>query len=166
MCTHIDQSRRLIHTLMFSVFWHQFQRQKLTGSANFLIYDLTRLRKGSLITRYAHLLVVFLISGLQHALVDVAEGYTWESSGSLQFFFAQAAGIMLEDAVQAICRRQLRDSRGKPISTGWARYTGYIWVTLFLVWSTPMWIYPALRVNKGEEKDILLPYSFVALLKF
>lgn len=113
-------------------------------------------------------MIVFAISGLQHALIDMAEGYSWQLSGSVQFFLTQAVGIMVEDAIQAIYSRQLSAGYGKQVPSvlvRWARFIGYIWVAVFLVWSTPMWIYPALRVNKGEEKDILLPYSFIRLLK-
>ena len=150
------------------MFWHQFQRQKLTGPANFLVFDLLRLQPGTLIARYTQLLTVFAISGLHHALIDVAEGYSWQSSGSIQFFMMQAVGIILEDTVQAISSKQLHHDHGKlagSVPAKWARYLGYIWVAVFLVWSTPVWIYPALRVNNGEDKDILLPYSFIGLLK-
>ena len=156
---------RLTHDLSNSVFWHQFQRQKLTSCANFLVFDLLRLRKGSLVTRYAHLLTVFLISGLQHALTDVAEGYSWQSSGSILFFLTQAGGIILEDAVQAMYSKRYYNSGRKQAQSGRAKYVGYLWVIVFLVWSTPAWIYPALRENKGEEKDTLIPYSFVKLVK-
>ncbi|MCJ1432277.1 hypothetical protein MMC27_001633 [Xylographa pallens] len=152
----------------WGMFWHQFQRQKLTGSADFLVFDLVRLQRGSLTARYAHLLAVFAISGLQHALVDRAEGYSWQSSGSIQFFLTQAAGIMLEDAIQAMYNQQLgrnHNKHSRSIQANWVRYTGYIWVAVFLIWSTPVWIYPALRVNEGEEKDILLPFSIIGFLK-
>ncbi|KAL9120579.1 MAG: hypothetical protein Q9187_002866 [Circinaria calcarea] len=97
----------------WSFFWHQFQRQKLTGPAGFLVFDLLRLPRGSLKARYTHLMIVFAISGLQHALIDMAEGYSWQSSGSVQFFLTQAVGIMIEDAVQAIYSRQLSIGYGK-----------------------------------------------------
>ncbi len=39
------------------------------------------------------------------------------------------------------------------------RIFGYVYVFVFMVWSTPVWIYPSLYANKGEEKDRVVPYS-------
>ena len=75
---------------------------------------------------------------------------------------------MLEDALQAMYRKFFSEGQGKQVRSvpvRWQMYIGYLWVAIFLIWSTPAWIYPALRENKGEDKDILLPYSFIGLLK-
>ena len=47
----------------------------------------------------------------------------------------------------------------------WAERVGYIWILVFLIWSSRVWMYPSLRVSKGEDKGILLLYSFIKLRK-
>ena len=158
-----------------SVFWHQFLRQRLSSISNYVSLNLLRLPKGRWITRYTRLLLAFLVSGMMHALTDVGQGYSWKSSGSIHFFLTQWLGIVVEDTVQgAYCSvspsRTFKDSEGRePLNRGiqkcWIRVIGYVWLLLFLAWSTPVWIYPALRVNLGEDKDIALPFSTLSLLK-
>lgn len=46
------------------------------------------------------------------------------------------------------------------------RVIGYLWVFVFLVWSTPVWIYPSLRMNKGEEKDAVVPFSLIGAVAY
>ena len=135
-----------------------------------------RLQKGSWITRYSRLFVAFLVSGIVHALTDVGEGYRWATSGSIRFFLTHWFGILIEDTVQdAYCyflppsnaTKTSAEQGGRQSGTSkrWARWVGRMWLAAFLVWSTPAWIYPVLRVNLGEKKDVALPFSFVKLLK-
>lgn len=153
-----------------SVFWHQYQRQRLSGPANFMTNDLLGLQKGTLVARYTAIFLTFLLSGFMHLAADLASGIPWQQSGAIRFFCIQVIGIMLEDGVQAIYRsaRGLHRSPGNR-SPGqpplWTRLIGYIWVLAFLSWSSPAWIYPTLRMNKGEDKDVVLPFSFVAFLR-
>ena len=71
---------------------------------------------------------------------------------------------MLEDGVQALFARVLPGY--KEISTYrlFSRIAGYIWVFAFMVWSTPGWMYPSLYANKGEQKDMIVPYSVVGAI--
>lgn len=48
---------------------------------------------------YQNNLLNFVISGLLHALIDVACGLPWHESGAIQFFCTQLFGIVLEDLV-------------------------------------------------------------------
>ena len=78
--------------------------------------------------------MIFFISGLTHALTDVAEGYSWQQQGSVQYFCTQVVGIMLEDGVQAIynaIRGTRRNARHQP--ERWTRLVGYVWVLAFQV---------------------------------
>lgn len=138
-------------------------RKFLTASADVVVYKVFQFGNGALITRYFHLSLVFLFSGLLHELVDIAEGFPRSYVGSIHFFMTQAVGIMLEDAVQAAYRAIIGIKRGTP-PTLMARAVGYIWLALFLCWSTPMWIYPRQRAIRGEEGENALPFSLLSLL--
>ena len=72
-----------------------------------------------------------------------------------KFFLLQAFGIMVEDAVQALTERlaMLRPMR---------RLIGYSWVGVFLVWSTPVWMFPPMRQGDSGQ---MVPFSIVSLLK-
>ena len=102
---------------------------------------------------------MFLVSGLQHGVTDVAEGIPWSRSGSLQFFLNQFLGVVLEDAVQDLWRRV----GGRPGTKGMkvVKMMGFLWVFLFHAWSVPGWIYPCLVATTGEEKDKVVPFSIV-----
>lgn len=73
---------------------------------------------------------------------------------------------MIEDGVQALYRTihgYERSSQPKP--PRWARPLGFVWVLLFLIWSTPAFIFPMSAANKGEEKDEVLPFSPISMLQ-
>lgn len=146
-----------------SVFWHQNLRKSLSAPADVVVYKVLRFSKGALITRYLHLSLVFLFSGLVHEFTDIAEGFPRSYVGSIHFFMTQAVGIMLEDVVQALYRAIRGAQRDTPPTTV-ARAIGYIWVTLFLCWSTPMWTYARQSAMRGEQSENLLPFSLLGLL--
>lgn len=151
-------------TVLGSVFWHQHLRKSLSAPADFLVYKVLRFPKGALFTRYLNLSLVFLFSGLLHESVNIAEGFHRPYAGSVIFFMTQALGIILEDAVQAVYRA----IRGVPRGTSptlLARAIGYVWLALFLCWSTPIWIYAQQSASRGEQGDNLLPFSLLGLLK-
>jgi Membrane bound O-acyl transferase family len=156
-------------------------RQSFSSPANFLAHDVLRLTEHRLTARYTKLLATFFVSGLMHMAIDMSLGMPLSESGSVRFFCTQALGIMFEDGVQAICRSARRRRRGSSSSsasgnasakaesqppTNWTRALGYVWVLAFMSWSTPVWAYPAIRMNKGgdEAKDALLPFSVVRML--
>lgn len=74
---------------------------------------------------------------------------------------------MLEDGVQAMYRsiRGLSRGFGKQQPPLWARLVGYVWVVLFLTWSTPAFTYPMSAAYKGEERDEILPFSLLSALR-
>ncbi len=91
-------------------------------------------------------------------------GYTWEQSGSIRFFCTQAFGIILEDGVQALFGRVLPGCKETSAYQLFSKAAGYVWVSAFMVWSTPGWMYPSLYANKGEQKDMIVPYSVVGVI--
>ena len=72
----------------------------------------------------------------------------------------QAIGILVEDAIQTILCRAL-PVKEAPQYRRFSKILGYVWVFVFMVWSTPIWVYPSLYENRGEEKDLIVPYSVV-----
>lgn len=148
---------------MDSLVWHQHLRKYLTALADVIVYNALRLPKGKLVTRYLHLSLVFLISGLLHVWVEVAQGFPARQSGAIPFFVTQAVGIMLEDIVQAVYRAMRGVKREAP-PTPMARAVGHVWLVVFLWWSTPVWLYPQQRLSRGDYRDKVLPFSLFASL--
>lgn len=111
-----------------------------------------------MLSRYMRLFLAFLISGLIHHSSDLAMGIPRAEAGSLIFFLLQPLGIMLEDAFQALARQV-------PISRSLGsmeRIVCYLWVVMFLAWSTPTWFYPQQRL--GIDPANLLPFSVIGPL--
>ena len=73
-------------------------------------------------------------------------------AGSLMFFLLQPLGIMLEDGMQAFTRHVPNSSFLGRVQ----RMVGYVWVVVFLAWSTPTWFYPQQRL--GIDPANLLPF--------
>lgn len=136
----------------------------MSSPASFMTISVLNLPKRTPVSRYTHLFLTFFISGLIHALTDVAEGFAWQQSGSLRFFCTQAVGIVIEDSFGAFTRRALPDQQKASIHQLFNKVLGYIWVITFMVWSTPAWIYPSLYLNRGEDKDLIVPFSLVGAI--
>lgn len=127
-----------------------------------VVYEALRFPKG-VAARYLYLSLVFLFSGLIPEFLDIAERGPRSFMDSIHFFMTQAVGIMLEDAVQAAYRAMRVGRRGTPPSPV-TRMTGYIWLILFLGWSTPVWTYARQRASRGEDSENLLPFSLLGFL--
>lgn len=70
-------------------------------------------------------------------------------------------GIILEDGVQALYRRVTGRKR-VDVTPLWARFVGYLWVLVFLLfWSSPAWHFPMVKNEAGDYGATLLPYSLV-----
>lgn len=80
-------------------------------------------------------------------------GLPLECSGTMRFFCTQFAGIITEDAVEALFPRPGKGYKGPSFRV---RLFGYFWVACFLVWSTPAWLYPNAARSSGET---FLPFS-------
>lgn len=146
------------------MFWHQHLRKYFTSIADLIVYKALRLPKGKLFTRYLHLSLVFLVSGLLHTYIEFTEGLPARQSGQIQFFATQVVGIMLEDIVQAVYRAMRGVKWGTP-PTPVTRAVGYVWLAVFLWWSTPVGFYPMQRISRCDNNEIL-PFSlFASILK-
>ncbi|KAJ4137168.1 hypothetical protein NW768_002749 [Fusarium equiseti] len=140
----------------WGTFWHQLYRRTLTGWGDFIPDKALGLRRGTLLSRYVRLTLAFLLSGLMHhpmvSVYSLGADDTWSCE---KFFLLQAFGIMVEDAVQTM-------AEGLSLPRPMRRLAGYTWVVVFLVWSTPVWMFPPMRQGDSGQ---MVPFSFVGLLK-
>lgn len=106
------------------------------------------------------ILITFAVSGVYHVFSDITQQIPLQESGAFRFFYIQVLGIMFEDAVQALYGYL---TGNKTLKSQYApKALGYIWVVFWLVWTTPVWKYPAMQRDKGEP---LLPFSLISLLR-
>lgn len=136
-------------------FWHQCLRQGLNGHADVIADSVLKIPRATLLSRYTRLFLAFLISGLIHHSSDLAMGIPRAEAGSLVLFLLQPLGIMLEDAIQTLTRRFPTSRSLDQVR----RVVGYVWVVVFLSWSTPKWFYPQQRL--GIDPANLLPFRIV-----
>ena len=158
--------------------WHQLLRGRLVAVADWLTYgvlwlprpgDTTASEFVSLVTKYTHLTSVFLVSGVLHWGIEAALWLHWGEWGPLVFFVLMAVGIMIEDAAQwvwseVIVRKIDAEGMVKGKRTWWMTVIGHLWVVCWLTVATPWYVYPGLSRNKGEERDVLVPFSVVGYL--
>lgn len=95
--------------------------------------------------RYLKLILTFMLSGILHTLAEFGGGLPVQQSGTMRFFVMQSLGIIFEDVLKAVSANEESPVWHKAMM----RLLGYLWVGLFLVWTTPGWLYPdALRPPK------------------
>ena len=129
-----------------------------------LITGILHLPERTTAARYIHLFLTFVFSGVMHAASDLAQGTSWNETGAMRFFCTQAVGIMFEDSFRLLAGVDLFRLRLQSKQIIMSKILRYIWVVIFLVWSTPVWIYPSMRMNRGEEKDTVVPFSVLRLV--
>lgn len=110
--------------------------------------------------RYLCLTLIFSLSGVLHVLAEYGGGRPFKRSGTMRFFLTQVLGIIIEDGVGMI---KILVLRGKESYPKVEKLIGYIWVILFLIWSTPAWLYPDLSQSQTQP---FLPFSFFKLLLY
>ena len=144
--------------------WHQNNREKTSAPARFIVEDMLRLPLSSFLGRQLCFFLIFLISGILHATIDLSAGIPWHDSGAVNFFCTQALGIWIEEIAAAIFCSVSGISGSGGRNSYWNRLLGYIWVVLFVSWSWPAYMYPMLyRIRQGSE-DSFLPFSIVSML--
>ena len=90
-----------------------------------------------------------------HIFADMGGGLSMQQSGALQFFVMQALGIVIEDGVCAIYKQYFGSKSGSGTARV-ARIIGYVWVLFFIVWTSPVWIYPAMLKMRKEDAMLSL----------
>lgn len=82
-----------------------------------------------------------------HHIADVTAGIPNSNAGSAKFFLLQPLGIILEDGTQALLASRVHSARVR-------RVIGYVWVAVWLVWSSLTWLYASAR--HGPKQDVML----------
>ena len=109
-----------------------------------------KIPRGTILSSYAQLYVVFYLSGIMH-LGLFGGDYTFQrrvTEGTMKFFLIQAVAITFEDLVIRIAKRLPLFRGTKPTSgkdNGFrvravVRVIGYCWVVLWLCFSLPIWL--------------------------
>ncbi|KAK5124203.1 hypothetical protein LTR85_001906 [Meristemomyces frigidus] len=139
--------------------WHQALRAWLESISDHVAHKILRLQHKGPLQRYSKIFISFALSGVMHVVADMGCGLSPHQSGAMPFFLMQALGIMAEDGVQAVWRRlTVRFSFGEGVAR-FERIVGYAWVALYLVWTSPVWVYPACLPMR--KKDALLAFGAV-----
>lgn len=113
--------------------------------------------RGTTAARYLRVVVAFISSGIMHVLIDISAGIELKDSGAARFFVTQALGVLLETSVIAFYRSMCASKQG---AGAIGKALGFIWVSAYLIWSTPSYLYPIMwRTNAGYN-DSVIPYSF------
>lgn len=76
----------------------------------------------------------------------------------MQFFCMQVLGIMFEDGMQAISPLPKEKQGSRRVTVLVKRVVGYLWVVLWLAWTTPGWTYPMMQRDRGGR---ILPFSIL-----
>ncbi|KAF4435899.1 hypothetical protein F53441_13407 [Fusarium austroafricanum] len=140
---HLNGSISACYTVrgFWGKFWHQLYRKTFTSLGDFVPDRIFRLRRGTLVSRYTRLFLAFLMSGLMHHCIGHLYLFAADAMFASERFYAiQAVGIAFEDAVQAMTAHV-------HIPMPVRRVVGYIWVLVFLSWSTPISSYPSMRAG-------------------
>jgi len=143
-------------------FWHQALRNRISNPATFIARAILGFPKGSFASRYSTLILTFAFSSLLHATGDIASGIEVMRSGSFAFFVIQAGGIMLEDLFHAARKRISPSSVARGPNT-LEKIFGWTWVSMWLIWCTPIWSFPVSRNGRGDI-DAILPFSILKVL--
>ncbi|KAI1636382.1 membrane bound O-acyl transferase family-domain-containing protein [Biscogniauxia mediterranea] len=146
----------------WGVFWHQALRRKVGRPASYITYSWLGCRRGSLAGRYICVLLTFAVSGLFHLAEEYTAGVPLHRSGAMRFYCTQTLGLLLEDATQAVLPYLVGDDSKS--RTRQAKVLGYLWIALWMTWTSPAWIYPKQLCNRGTSKDQVLPFSLTQRL--
>ena len=126
--------------------------------------NILKLPKRSIPARYVSLVLMFLLSGILHMVIDVASGIPWQDSGAIRFFCTQPLGIILEESAQAVYGSSPMLQRLCKPRMVWVRLLGYAWVLNFMVWTVPAYMYPLMSRTRSGMQDSFLPYSILGNL--
>ncbi|KAF7587038.1 hypothetical protein BBP40_007834 [Aspergillus hancockii] len=139
--------------------WHQTLRMLLVSNADFISFSVLRIPSRSLLACYPRLLFAFAVSGFVHMGMDLAFGVPRAKTGAIWFFCLQAVGVMAERIFQHVFRARLEKMPALS-----KRLIGYAWVSLFLLWTTPVWLNPILLCLYKDGQRLMSPYLFLGSL--
>ena len=114
-----------------------------------------QLPRQGILQRYTKIFFSFALSGIMHIFADAGGGLSMRQSGALQFFCMQALGIVIEDGAQHIYKQVTKRKTGDTLITC-ERIIGYTWVISFLIYTSPVWVFPATLQMREEEAMLSL----------
>lgn len=136
----------------------------LVASGIFWTHGIFRGKKGTLYARYLNVTFPFLLSGILHTVLDICGGVPSSEARTWVFFILQALGIMAEDLVEGVYCWLFSKRKGnqivQPELQSWHKVVGYIWVYLFMVWTTPAWSFANLR-HADPKNNYILPFTII-----
>jgi hypothetical protein len=121
----------------WGVFWHRLIYRAFSAHAVALSGSLGLPKRG-MVTRIANNLLVFAFSAVWHGAVSWKQGNECAWNRSLVFWLLQPLAFVIEGFVQAWWRKRVL-AGSHPI---FERVVGYVWVFMWMFWSTPKSAYP------------------------
>ncbi|RDB24426.1 Acetyltransferase sirH [Hypsizygus marmoreus] len=120
--------------------WHQVLRHTLTTHGRYFANTILHLPRGSLLSTYTQLVVVFFLSGIFHSSAEWVLSHNPQFAfDAVAFYTLQALAIMVEDGVAAIGKRiGVRDTFA-------VKLFGMAWLALWMAWSGPLWMDPMIK---------------------
>jgi hypothetical protein len=119
-----------------SVFWNRTLRTCFVSHASVVTYSVFRIRRGTWLARWSVTMLVFLISGVMHAVPLKLLGGACDAWPVMHWYFLAVLGIMAEDLVLGAFA-MLGCLEGRR----W-RFLGYVWVWGWFAWSLPKIVFP------------------------
>jgi hypothetical protein len=119
---------------------------------DFLLFSVLRLPQGPF-SKTLRLIITFFTSGLIHVLMDLGFGVSAGQSGALWFFCLHSLGIIFEDLVRFTCHGMI-----KQVNLRWRLLVGYVWVSVFFLWSAPVWLNPIILRLYQEGQRLPSPF--------
>lgn len=130
----------------WGAFWHQISLRAYQNYAQLFVRNVRFLRPGSWKEKVGKIFVIFLLSGLIHAMSSWSLGDRCSWSLDIWWFCMNFIGGGLETAVEralALSANRLgkEDIYIFLIRSVWVKFLGFLWVYFFLFWSIPKWQY-------------------------
>lgn len=130
----------------WGTFWHQISLRAYQNYAQVFVRNVCFLRPGSWEEKVGKIFVIFLLSGVIHAMSSWGLGDRCSWPLDIWWFCTNFIGGGLEAAVEKALRL-FANCLGKDdlykflIRSVWIKLLGFLWVYLFLFWSIPKWQY-------------------------
>ncbi|KAK7996580.1 triacylglycerol lipase-like protein [Apiospora arundinis] len=138
----------------WSTFWHQNNTHRLSSMSRFMMHDVLRLRRGTILVQYLRICLMFLFSGLQHVAIDFASGIPPWHSGAMQFFLMQPLGLVIENLIVSLWNKGSQAPAKSPVKW-WQCLLGWIWAGSWMAWTAPTYIYPIMALDSSESGGVV-----------
>ncbi|KIX02312.1 uncharacterized protein Z518_08253 [Rhinocladiella mackenziei CBS 650.93] len=130
-------------------FWHSLAYRPYEAIAEVLTNTLLGLKKHGALHRPMKNLVIFMCSGISHALV-AQQLLPCGAREEIWWFSVNFAAVVFEDIFGLIVKKAGLRPSGAGGKLVW-RIGGYLWTLGFMFWSLPKVQYPQLRCTVGGE---------------